>query len=179
MKFFLFRRRFAKGDPASEAAQPCPRRARPSGGEPPPVRPPQATIPQTTPAARWSSPPATAAAPGSTRDRRAPPGRGVGASDALKKDMRMRLCPNSRACPSRKALRTACDALIPAMYLVFVQAIRWMRLRRRCVVFVTQSVSTMVSLPSLLWCTGASPRASPARATEVARGAWASRRATC
>jgi len=91
----------------------------------------------------------------------------------------MRLCANSRACPSRKALRTACDALIPAMYLVFVQAIRWMRLRRRCVVFVTQSVSTMVSLPSLLWCTGASPRASPARATEVARGAWASRRATC
>ena len=40
MKFFLFRRRFAKGDPASEAAQPCPRRARPSGGEPPPVRTP-------------------------------------------------------------------------------------------------------------------------------------------
>ena len=58
------------------------------------------------------------------------------------KDLRMRLCANSRA--SHATL----GGVMPAMYLVFAQAIRWTRLRRSCEVFVTQSVSTIVSMTS-------------------------------
>ena len=60
----------------------------------------------------------------------------------LSKDLRMRLCANSRA--SHATL----GGVMPAMYLVFAQAIRWTRLRRSCEVFVTQSVSTIVSMTS-------------------------------